>query len=122
MICKKGTVPKMDEFKKSPCGHISLCPCQTLRSNDIRMSFGLLIITPSCPQFSVKVLGFSDVCKTANFQVRELIFCMKRYFWILSPVCYTHFMIFVKKVLAGISFERPKHQNRQLKMYKSFHH
>ena len=108
---KHSTVLKMDDFKKSPCGHISLCPCQTLRSNDIRISFGLIKMVSSCPQMSVKVLGFSDVCKTANFQAIELIFCMKRYFLILLPVYYTHFMIFGKKCLAGISFERPKHQN-----------
>ena len=66
------TVLKTDGFNKFPCGHISLCPCQTLGSRDIRMSFGLFITAPSCSQFSVKVLGFSDVCKTANFQVIEL--------------------------------------------------
>ena len=40
----------MDEFKKSPCGHISLCPCQTLRSNDIRMSFGLIKMVQWLPE------------------------------------------------------------------------
>ena len=53
-----GTVPKMDEFNKFPCGHISPSPCQTLRSNDIRMRFGLLIDPPIGPQFSDKVLVF----------------------------------------------------------------
>ena len=88
------TVPKMDEFKKSPCGQISPCPGQTLRSNDIRMSFGLIIDLARSHLFRVKVMGFpgvrkwyKNVYKMANFQSRELIFCMKRYFWISSPPC-----------------------------------
>ena len=58
-----GTVLKMDEFKKSPCGQISPCPGQTLRSNDIRMSFGLLIDLARSHLFRVKVMGFSGVRK-----------------------------------------------------------
>ena len=113
------TVEKKAGFNFFPCGQISLCPCQTLRSNDIRMTFGLLIDLARSDLFRVKVMGFSgvrkwhkNVYKMGNFQARELIFCMKRYFLISSPLCYTHFLIFAKKCLADISLKSPKYQNR----------
>ena len=113
------TVGKKAGFNFFPCGQISLCPCQTLMSNDIRMSFGLIIDLAIGDLFRVKVMEFSgvrkwhkNVYKMGNFQARELIFCMKRYFLISSTVCYTHFLIFAKKFLADISLKSPKYQNR----------
>lgn len=57
------TVEKKAGFNFFPCGQISLCPCQTLMSNDIRMTFSLLIDLARSDLFRVKVMGFSGVQK-----------------------------------------------------------
>ena len=70
----------MDEFNKFPCGHISPSPCQTLRSNDIRMRFGLLIDPPIGPQFSDKVLVFQTSLKRPIFKLESWYFAWRDIF------------------------------------------
>ena len=70
----------MDEINKFPCGHISPSPCQTLRSNDIRMRFGLLIDPPIGPQFSDKVLVFRTSLKRPIFKLESWYFAWRDIF------------------------------------------
>ena len=81
----------MDDIKKAPCGQAPLCSSESNMSNHVRMSFVLLITVANQKIWALEIFGFSgvrkwykNVCKTAIFQAKRLIFCVNTYFLILS--------------------------------------
>ena len=85
------TALKMDDIKKAPCGQAPLCSSESNMSNHVRMSFVLLITVANQKIWALEIFGFSgvrkwykNVCKTAIFQAKRLIFCVNTYFLILS--------------------------------------
>ena len=52
------TAAKKANVNKSPCGHISQCPSQSLELNDVRMIFVLLLGVPRSYLFKAKVFEF----------------------------------------------------------------
>ena len=88
---KSYTALKMDDIKKAPCGQAPLCSSESNMSNHVRMSFVLLITVANQKIWALEIFGFSgvrkwykNVCKTAIFQAKRLIFCVNTYFLILS--------------------------------------
>ena len=85
------TALKMDDIKKAPCGQAPLCSSESNMSNHVRTSFVLLITVANQKIWALEIFGFSgvrkwykNVCKTAIFQAKRLIFCVNTYFLILS--------------------------------------
>ena len=85
------TALKMDDIKKAPCGQAPLCSSESNMSNHVRTSFVLIITVANQKIWALEIFGFSgvrkwykNVCKTAIFQAKRLIFCVNTYFLILS--------------------------------------
>ena len=85
------TALKMDDIKKAPCGQAPLCSSESNMSNHVRTSFVLFITVANQKIWALEIFGFSgvqkwykNVCKTAIFQAKRLIFCVNTYFLILS--------------------------------------
>ena len=81
----------MDDIKKAPCGQAPLCSSESNMSNHVRTSFVLFITVANPKIWALEIFGFSgvqkwykNVCKTAIFQAKRLIFCVNTYFLILS--------------------------------------
>ena len=106
------TALKMDDIKKAPCGQAPLCSSESNMSNHVRTSFVLFITVANQKIWALEIFGFSgvrkwykNVCKTAIFQAKRLIFCVNTYFLILStPI--NSVLWFLKKNLTDTSFEK----------------
>ena len=106
------TALKMDDIKKAPCGQAPLCSSESNMSNHVRMSFVLLITVANQKIWALEIFGFSgvrkwykNVCKTAIFQAKRLIFCVNTYFLILSTSINSVYW-FLKNILTDTSFEK----------------
>ena len=106
------TALKMDDIKKAPCGQAPLCSSESIMSNHVRTSFVLIITVAHQKIWALEIFGFSgvrkwykNVCKTAIFQAKRLIFCVNTYFLILwTPI--NSVLWFLKKNLTDTSFEK----------------